>query len=295
MTYLSINDLYYKHEGFGTLMGHYASMYSIYLDTGSKPIIPKSMQKFQPNSAMEFFNTYTNSLDHSEAFTNFKNIFNIIDEEEYTKINWRSVNFSGVSYDKIIQYVKNNSDTNFNFYWSLNSKLYWNHIDKIINHLYLFNDNLIDECKNYLPKTTKNTVAVSIRNQYKKFSCPHSKLSINYYLEAMNQFDISNTKFIIFSDYIDESKEMLSDLQNIYDIEYTNQMPSAHGMCCMSLCDNIINANSSFSYWAGILNKNPNKKIICPTKFIDESIDYNLAQSINHKWYPEEWIGLDSV
>jgi hypothetical protein len=90
-----------------------------------------------------------------------------------------------------------------------------------------------------------------------------------------------------------KSKEILYEISDNYDIEYTSPMPSANGLCLMSMCDHIINANSSFCYWASILNSNPNKKIVCSTQFIDPSLDYNLAQSSNYKWYPSDWIALD--
>jgi hypothetical protein len=111
----------------------------------------------------------------------------------------------------------------------------------------------------------------------------------------MNLFDKDNTKFLIFSDDIEESKKMLSTIDHIYDIEHTDSMASAQGMCSMSICDHIINANSSFSFWASVLNGNKHKKIIYPNYFIDPKIDKILAEKINHRWCPNEWIGLDSV
>ena len=293
MTYLSINDLYYRHEGFGTLMGHYASMYSISLDTNMTPTIPKLTNKFQPNSAMEFFNQFEYARDHFDTFKNFSTIFNYINESDYNNIDWKIFNFAGINYDKIINFIKKNSTLNINCYWSLGSELFWTHIDQIKNHLFVFNDDIIASSKSLLPKTQKSIVALCMRNEYINSHYPHTRLSLNYYINAMNQFDKENHKFLIFSDDINKSKEILRDLSNSYDIEYTSPIPSANGLCLMSMCDHVINANSSFCYWASILNTNPHKKIICSTQFIDPSLDYNLAQSINYKWYPEEWVALD--
>ena len=54
----------------------------------------------------------------------------------------------------------------------------------------------------------------------------------------------------------------------------------------MSKCTNNICANSSFSWWAAWLNKNPNKKIICPKIWTGDSgpKDYSIT--------PKEWIKI---
>ena len=295
MGYIGLNPLYYKHEGFGTLMGHYASMFSLALDTGLKPVIPYSRNyKFEHDSAMSFFNKFSDALDHYECFKNFTLIFNRLEQSSYNDIPWSFYNFQPASYKEIVSFIKENTNINYNCFWSLNPSMYWSHIDKIKNYLFEFDIRLIDYCYSKLPNTDKNLVAICVRNEYKKLSGPHTILSIDYYKEAMNLFDKNNTKFLIFSDIIDESIQMFSELEKIYDISYTEPMASAYGMCMMSLCKGIINANSSFSYWASILSKNC-KQIICPTKFINEKLDHNLAQQINYKWYPSDWLGLETT
>lgn len=298
MRYIGINNLYYTYEAFGALMGHYASMYSISLDTNIVPVIPKFTNKFKANSAMEFYSQPEFAQDHFDAFKNFNTVFQHINESDYNKIDWKILNFSGIKYDKIINFIKKNPMININCYWSLQSELFWKHIDQIKNYLFVFNDNIISSTRPLLPKTEKSIVALCIRNecQFAKKNCsnyPHTRLSLNYYINAMNQFDKESHKFLIFSDNINQSKKILQDLSNSYDIEYTSLMPIPNGLCLMSMCNHIINANSSFCYWASILNTHPNKKIVCPTQFINPSLDYNLAQSINYKWYPADWVALD--
>ena len=61
-------------------------------------------------------------------------------------------------------------------------------------------------------------------------------------------------------------------------------------MYVMSLCDNNIIANSSFSFWGAFLNKNKEKKVICPHDFIGQQCtDYVY---MNGNWYPDNWIAL---
>ena len=55
-------------------------------------------------------------------------------------------------------------------------------------------------------------------------------------------------------------------------------------MFLMSLCNNNIIANSSFSWWGAYLNQNINKKIICP------SIWFGINGPQKHNLFKNDWI-----
>jgi hypothetical protein len=55
----------------------------------------------------------------------------------------------------------------------------------------------------------------------------------------------------------------------------------------MSLCDNNIISNSSFSWWGAWLNNNKNKTVIGPKKWFGSSIQHNTNDII-----PESWIKI---
>lgn len=98
-------------------------------------------------------------------------------------------------------------------------------------------------------------------------------------IDKMNQL-IDNPNYIVFSNDINWAKEKLGHV----NIEYLSDssLDSWMDMYLMSLCNNNIIANSTFSWWAAWLNKNKNKIIICPKKFIltDDKSDI----------YPVDWI-----
>lgn len=296
MQYISLHPEYFKKEGFGTLMSHYCVMYSLYKDLNIAPmILDIDFKSKNLITAMEGFNHFDETIFyHHDAFSNFKNIFGIINEKDINNYNWILKNFTNLTYDQLVKTIQSENN-NIICIWSLSSELTNKYLDEIINDLFVFNDYIIDISRNKLPKTNKQIVAICVRNEYKKFHCPHIKLSLNFYIQAMKQYDVDNCKYLIFSDDIVESKKIFSAIENQFDISYTEPMQSAIGLCLMSLCDHIICANSSFSYWASMLNKNISKKIVCSKYFIDQKIDKNLANLLNHKWYPKSWIDLDII
>jgi hypothetical protein len=292
--YLSLHPSYFLKEGFGTLMSHYAVMYSLYKDVNITPVIVNiDFQSRHQISAMKFFNNFNQPIiDHHQAFKNFKDIFLLLNEQEVSKYNWSTQNWGHMQYDDIVNHLKKQTQ-NISCIWSLSSHMYDKYLNEIINMLYVFNDSIIESAKNILPKTDKNIIAICVRNEYKKINCPHVKLSLNFYIESMKQFDTNNSQYLIFSDDIEESKTIFKPLEQSFDIVYTDLIQSAIGMCAMSMCDHIICANSSFSYWASLLNTKPSKKIVCSTKFIDPQINSQLAESLNYKWYPDNWYAID--
>ena len=52
----------------------------------------------------------------------------------------------------------------------------------------------------------------------------------------------------------------------------------------MSMCQNNIIANSSFSWWAAWLNNNKDKKIIAPKKWFGPALSHNISDLIPNEW-----------
>lgn len=97
-----------------------------------------------------------------------------------------------------------------------------------------------------------------------------------YYIDAVNLFP--NMKFLVFSDdipfaktYFEGDKFAFDDSDN--DLDSFNRMAS---------CDSQIIANSSFSWWAAYLNKNPSKKVVAPKLW--------FANGMAKPSYPQDWL-----
>jgi hypothetical protein len=64
------------------------------------------------------------------------------------------------------------------------------------------------------------------------------------------------------------------------------ELTEAEDMNLMASCKHIIMANSSFSWWAAMLNKNPNKIVVAP------SVDKWYSDGVERTECPKEWIRL---
>lgn len=139
---------------------------------------------------------------------------------------------------------------------------------------------------NQIGKT--NSIAIHIRRgDYLKDPLLGGVCDLEYYLNAIKhiQSKLTSTKFFIFSDDIPWCMDNL----NLHDSEFIswNKGPSSYiDLQLMSACKHQIIANSSFSWWAAWLNKNPEKIIICPKYWVSQN-----NQEMNMQM-PEDWIRL---
>jgi len=99
-----------------------------------------------------------------------------------------------------------------------------------------------------------------------------------YYINAINQFP--NRKFLVFSDDIEFAKTYFEGDKFAFD-DSANDIDSFNRMAS---CDSQIIANSSFSWWAAFLNKNPSKKVVYPQLW--------FTDGIRRVTIPDNWIEI---
>lgn len=110
-----------------------------------------------------------------------------------------------------------------------------------------------------------------ISDKYGDILNNHPPLQVKYYQDAIKMFD-SDTHFLVFSDDIGWCKTIFKG-DNFTFIEGEEDYIDLY---LMSLCNDNIIANSSFSWWGSWLNKNNNKKIIAPSKWFGKAYsDWN--------------------
>ena len=127
-------------------------------------------------------------------------------------------------------------------------------------------------------KPTDFLTSVHIRRgDYLNLQNYHLILPKEYYEEAIKTFE---GNFIFFSDDIEWVKENFKG-DNIFYSETNDELMD---LTLMSICDNNIIANSSFSWWGAYLNKNENKRVIAPKNWFGP----NGPKDINDI-YPKNW------
>ncbi len=130
--------------------------------------------------------------------------------------------------------------------------------------------------KTYLKKiVSTNSVGVHIRRgdylQKKYCGLYEGICTKEYYEKAFQQMRIwhPNCHFFLFSNDIEWVSEQYQG-NNFTVVSGNDEAHGYYDMMLMSSCKHQIVANSSFSWWAAWLNKNPEKKIIAPSKWLNQ-------------------------
>jgi glycosyl transferase family 11/glycosyl transferase family 7 (putative galactosyltransferase) len=125
------------------------------------------------------------------------------------------------------------------------------------------------------------TVAISIRRGDFVNNPNYYQIPVTWYLNAYYKYFNADYNVLIFSDDLNYCKLHLSVLPNVY---FAEQLTDIEQLCLMSLCDNHIISNSTFSWWGAYLSQS--KKIIRPEK----NFAGRLAKENNEKdYWPVTW------
>ena len=164
------------------------------------------------------------------------------------------------------------------------SEKYFLHNRKSILDFFNFNEvnrKVRDKYKSILD--SKLTSIHVRRGDYVRHPNHHPTQSIEYYNKSIDLLSNKTDKFVVFSDDIEWCKHNF----NIPNVIYIENEKDYIEMYLMSLCDNNIISNSSFSWWGAWLNTNENKTVIAPNKWFGSAINENTNDII-----PKEWIKI---
>ncbi len=172
------------------------------------------------------------------------------------------------------------------FGW-LQTKKYWEHCEPLIRAQFSFRHEVKNKLKSLYTVLSSYTVAIHIRRgDYVNNSNYHS-LPAEYYIKALSKYFKGLYRILVFSDDIEYAKKMLISIPNCL---YISGLEDIEDMCLMSMCDNWIIANSSFSWWGAYLGSINGGKVVRPTHhFEGQQKKLNDISDL----YPPEWKAFD--
>lgn len=196
-------------------------------------------------------------------------------------------------YNKIPKF--NYSFNLIGFYQSY--KYFYHNYDKIISIMKL--DDKQNNIKNEFSYLfNKKTIAIHFRiGDYKHFPENHNILNISYYKKA---FDLLNKKIpdikenysILYfcekedNDYVNNIINNLNINNEFNFIKIDDDIPDWKQLLIMSLCDDFIIGNSTFSLFGALFSKNKNKTVLYPSQWLGEKLNHLDTSDL----FLDEWI-----
>jgi hypothetical protein len=167
-------------------------------------------------------------------------------------------------------------------YGFFQTEKYFKHIEDDIRKDFTFHDDISTVCKDSL-NLVDNPIALHIRRgDFIINSGNHPPLGLDYYEKALKEFD-DGRNVIIFSDDTKWCKEQkLFESDRFIVAEDNDQF---HDLCLMSMCDDFIIANSTFSWWGAWLGNRG--KVIAPKKWFGPNLDHDTKDL-----YCPDWVVL---
>lgn len=102
-----------------------------------------------------------------------------------------------------------------------------------------------------------NTTAISVRRGDYLIYTDYHPVVTKEYINAALQHTPPSRNLMMFSDDVDWCRE---NFENVHIVE----APIYEQMWLMSLCDDFVISNSSFSWWGAYLSRQPNKIVVAP-------------------------------
>lgn len=259
----------------GNAMFQYAALLGVSNKTGFKPFYDfnKTGTMCSPHKVFSF--KKVESMSHHEQVHNIRKVM------KEPHFNFAESMFS----------IEDNAGLNGYF----QSEKYFKHIEDDIRSEFKFSKSVRDSCTQQIEETKKETnseclIGVHVRlGDYQKLEHIYVPLmKTDYYTKAISFLDANiegNKTYIICSDNIEMCQQIFKGPNFVFA---TGGSPE-QDMCLLSLCDHVVMANSSFSWWGAWLNDNKDKKVIAPLNwFVPNEKDVKDTKDL----YCEDWLKI---
>ena len=158
---------------------------------------------------------------------------------------------------------------------------YFKNIEEEIRDDFTFRQEIRSECDELAEDAFEEPIALHIRRgDFLKNSGNHHNLGLDYYKQALNQFN-SKQQVVIFSD--DPQWCLEQDLFEGDRFMVSSGNGPYHDLYLMSLCSDFIIANSTFSWWgAWLANRGT---VVAPKKWFGPNNQHLSTKDL----YPASW------
>jgi hypothetical protein len=206
--------------------------------------------------------------------TLFDNNLNVIEIEDYEKIDFNQINEKRLNMYDELEYIE--GDVYLKGYFQ-SAKFFSKETKKEMTELIYSNKELYSIAVNYFNfikslfinfnnENDDDYAFIHIRRTDYIDNCTHNLLSMDYYKKGIEIIG-KNKLYLIFSDDVKWCYDNLDFIENKYVISINNIYVE---LILMTFIKNCIIANSTFSWWGSFIN-NENKKIVAPKQWFAET------------------------
>lgn len=220
---------------------------------------------------------FKNSTNRKYLLNNFNIKGEIASQKEIEKLNpeglkklfFKNHVFIEPSHDYYVDFfnLPDNTYLDGDGHWQ--SYRYFEKIESIIRKDITLK-NPLPESGNELAQKINQSNSVSVHIRRADYLAPKNLKLIGlctpeYYKDAIKLINqkVKNPQFFVFSDDLEWSKTLPFGVNTTY-VDSSLGLKDYEEFMVMSKCKHNILANSTFSWWAGWLNNNPNKIIVAP-------------------------------
>ena len=235
----------YLMGGLGNQMFQISHAFAQSLKHNVKPVFRKwAYTPMQANQPTKYLNNIYRNLEFTDDDYNFLRI---------SENSWNEAN---------LNFEFNNNIEFFGYFQS--SKNFFNY-GEIIKKLFEPSEDFLSKIHNKF-HSFENSIAIHIRRgDYLSISHVLPVIDKSYIDHCLSKFD-NHSQIYIFTDDKEWAKNNLKYENSII----VDGLDDYEEMWMISLCDNIIMSNSTFSWWGAYLYKNKNK-IFCPSLWFGPS------------------------
>lgn len=118
----------------------------------------------------------------------------------------------------------------------------------------------------------------------------HGVCSLDYYSRCVDHISrlVSNPHFFVFSDDPTWVRENIKLSHPVTYVNHNDDLRNYEDMVLMSKCKHNIIANSSFSWWGAWLNRNPDKIVCAPQRWVNDML-INTSDLV-----PSDWVKFNN-